>query len=411
MTERRRLHVAFLLYPAFGHTTPALPLVAEMVRRGHQVTCFTSPAFQERIEATGARPVLYEAELETRPPKDWFTRDEASWLLTNLVTNTMAVAPGIDAEFAKDWPDVIAYDTTLWAPARFSTWRARDTAVQLIATFASNEHFSAPAEVVKLAGENGSDIGQIDLEHPGVVELIRLLDQFALSYGVPQDELEALMQGTDVFNVVFVPREFQPAGDTFAEDYVFAGPCLSEPPADQGWQPPANGRPVLVVSLGTTVNRGPEFFRDAMRAFADLPWHVVMTLGNKVDPAELGALPDNVEVHQWIPLGEVLRHASLFVCQGGMGSVLESLYHGVPMIVVPHHGEQKLNANRLDELGLARVLAPERVTAQALRELVLELADDTEIPGRVARMRDLVRGTGGVGPAADALEARAAGER
>jgi len=411
MTERRRLHVAFLPYPAFGHTMPVLPLIAEMVRRGHQVTCFTSPAFQERVEATGARSVLYEAELETRPAKDWFTIEEASWMMTDLLNKTMAVAPGIDAEFAKDWPDVIAYDTTLWAPGRFSTWKARDTVVQLIPTFASNEHFSIAADGIKVSGEHGTDLGEIDPEHPGFVELIRLLDQFADTYGVPEDKIEGLLHGFDEFSVVFVPRELQPAGDTFGDGHVFVGPCLSGPPAEQGWQPPASGRPVLLVSLGTTVNRGPEFFRDASRAFADLPWHVVMTMGNKVDPDELGVLPDNVEVHQWIPLGEVLRHASLMVCQGGMGSVLESLYHGVPMVVVPHHGEQKLNANRLDELGLARVLAPEQVTARALRELVLELADDTETPRRVARMRDLVRGTGGVRLAADTLEARATGER
>ncbi|QUQ72342.1 macrolide family glycosyltransferase [Kutzneria sp. CA-103260] len=411
MTERRRLHVAFLPYPAHGHTPPMLPLVAEMVRRGHRVTCFTSPAFLERVEATGARPVLYGAELETRPAKDWFTVDEVCWMMTDLVNNTMAVAPGIDAEFAEDWPDVIAYDTTLWAPGRFTTWRARDTVVQMIATFASNEHFSMAADGGKVAGEGGTDPGEIDPNHPGLVELGRLLDKFSGDYGVPADAIDGLLEGFDEFSLVFVPRELQPAGDTFGDSHVFVGSLLSESSADQGWRPPANGRPVVLVSLGTTVNRGPEFFRDTMRAMADLPWHVVMTMGNKVNPDELGELPDNVEVHKWIPLDDVLRHASLLVCQGGMGTVLQSLWHGVPMIVVPHHGEQKLNADRLDELGLARVLSQEQVSPRALRELALELIDDTEMLRRVAKMRDVVRDSGGVRLAADTLEARATGGR
>ncbi len=410
MTEKP-LHVAFLPYPAFGHTMPVLPLIAEMVRRGHQVTCFTSPAFLERVEATGARPVLYESELETRPATDWFTLDEVHWMMTNLVNNTMAVAPGIDAEFAKDWPDVIAYDTTLWAPGRFTTWQARDTVVQMIPTFASNEHFSMAEDGGKVSGEGGTHPGEIDPEHPGLVELGRLLDEFAGRYGVPEEALPGLLEGFHEFSLVFVPQALQPAGETFGDSHVFVGPCLSELPADQGWRPTDNGRPVVLVSLGTTVNRGPEFFRDTMRAFADLPWHVVMTMGNQVDADALGVLPDNVEVHQWISLEEVLRHASLMVCQGGMGSVLRSLYYGVPMIVVPHHGEQKLNADRLDALGLARTLSQEQVTPQALRELVLELAEDTEIPRRVARMRDLVRDSGGVRLAADTLEARATGGR
>ena len=42
-----------------GHVNPTLPVVAELVRRGHSVTYHTSPAFREEIEATGATVCLY----------------------------------------------------------------------------------------------------------------------------------------------------------------------------------------------------------------------------------------------------------------------------------------------------------------------------------------------------------------
>ena len=39
------MHFAFVSIPAYGHVNPTLPLVAELVSRGHRVTYFTSADF------------------------------------------------------------------------------------------------------------------------------------------------------------------------------------------------------------------------------------------------------------------------------------------------------------------------------------------------------------------------------
>ncbi len=51
--------IAFLNIAMQGHVNPTLPLVDELVRRGHSVTYHTSPAFREEIEAVGATVCLY----------------------------------------------------------------------------------------------------------------------------------------------------------------------------------------------------------------------------------------------------------------------------------------------------------------------------------------------------------------
>ena len=48
------MHLAFVSIPAYGHVNPTLPLVAELVGRGHRVTYFTSADFGPRIRAAGA---------------------------------------------------------------------------------------------------------------------------------------------------------------------------------------------------------------------------------------------------------------------------------------------------------------------------------------------------------------------
>ena len=51
--------VAFLNIAMHGRVNPTLPVVADLVRRGHTVTYHTSPAFRDEIAATGATVHLY----------------------------------------------------------------------------------------------------------------------------------------------------------------------------------------------------------------------------------------------------------------------------------------------------------------------------------------------------------------
>jgi len=43
--------------PAHGHINPSLPLVKELVGRGHEITYFTTEDYRPRVEATGGTVV------------------------------------------------------------------------------------------------------------------------------------------------------------------------------------------------------------------------------------------------------------------------------------------------------------------------------------------------------------------
>jgi MGT family glycosyltransferase len=147
-----------------------------------------------------------------------------------------------------------------------------------------------------------------------------------------------------------------------------------------------------------------EFFRMSLDAFGDADRHVVMTLGRGRDSLGTVARPANVETHEWLPHTAVLPRADVFVTHGGMGSVVEALYFGVPMVVVPHHPENLVNGRRLAELGLARVLPEEELTARALRAAVDAVAEDAVMRERAAWMRECVRKGGGAERAVEVVE-------
>src|SRR5205085_1122113 len=128
-----------------------------------------------------------------------------------------------------------------------------------------------------------------------------------------------------------------------------------------------------------------------------------MTLGGGVDPASLGELPPNVEARQWVPHPAVLRHASAFVTSAGMGSVMEAFYCGIPLVLVPMHGEQEVNTEGVVEVGLGVRLSRAEVTPESIRDAVLKVAADAGIGARMRAMRDHTREGGGAIAAADRI--------
>nr|WP_280276198.1 macrolide family glycosyltransferase [Nocardia wallacei] len=203
--------------------------------------------------------------------------------------------------------------------------------------------------------------------------------------------------------LALIPRAMQPHADRVDGDKVtFVGPCLG--PRGEGWPRPDVER-VLLISLGSAYTRQPEFYRQCLAAFGDLPgWHVVLPIGKYVDPSELGDIPANVEVHQWVPQRAILEQAAAFVTHAGMGGCGEGLLAGVPMIAVPQAAEQFLNADRLVELGVARRIDTAEATAENLRKALRELVSDAEVGRRSDRLRADTRAEGGTRRAADLIE-------
>jgi MGT family glycosyltransferase len=393
-----RRHIAVFGIPAIGHVIPTLGMVAELVRRGHRVTYAAAEPVAGLVRETGADVLNYTTTLTDI--SDIFPPDSADWLYRIFLASlgeARATMPGFQAHFAADPPDLVAYDSTALMTGRVLAWQWHRPAVEMDTTFASNDHFSLATL---------PEFARTEAVRSTVIEVGTQVADFLRKQGMGDIPVGEFLRNARGARLVFLPRAFQIAGETFGSNYAFVGACLRDSGGHGAWEPPASGEPVVLISLGTVFNRKPEFFRDCARAFAGLPWHVVMMVGDQIDPARLGPLPGNVEVHQWLsaPLSAVIRHAAVVVCHAGMGSVMESLFFGVPLVVIPLVADQPVIADRIAELGLGRALHLEEASGDAVRDAVLALARDEGARRRAKAMGDQIRAAGGAARAADTLE-------
>ncbi|MDJ1133691.1 macrolide family glycosyltransferase [Streptomyces iconiensis] len=386
MSSRSR-HIAFFNAPAPGHLAPSLAVVEELVRRGHRVSYPATELFAEDVASAGATVIPYESTIDIHrdfPPGtgNWLTK-----VLLGSIREAVATTPVFDAYFADDRPDAVAYDLFVRWTGELLTEKWRVPAVRLFPVGCVSQHVTPFA------------IGDV-----AYAELKAEMRRYAHTYGVDQDRAFHQMKGDpDALKLVFYPSRFGHIDAETDEKFRFVGPCFPSKTAGGDWRPPASGLPVCLVSLGTSFNHQPEFFRMCLKAFEGLPWHVVLALGPGVEPADVGPLPPNVEAHSWIPFQSVLEHARLTVCSGGTGTVMQALYTGTPMVVLPQLAAADGLAQQLADFGVARVIGRDATSAERLRSAVLDIADDESAMSATRDLQAHIHESGGVVRAVDEI--------
>jgi UDP:flavonoid glycosyltransferase YjiC (YdhE family) len=168
----------------------------------------------------------------------------------------------------------------------------------------------------------------------------------------------------------------------------FAVTRLRHPATEAQPQPlpdwwPSDERPLVYVSFGSVAATFPpaaQIYRSALDAVASLDIRVLLTRGgNEID---LGDVPANVHVEDWVSEPEVLAHASAAVGHGGAGTTLSVLAAGCPLVSVPLFGDQPMNAARVAAAGSGVVAATDRI-GEAI-DLVLRRDDYGATARRIA---------------------------
>ncbi len=386
----------FCSLPTYGSVNPTLAVVHELVNRGHEVVYYVPKRFAHAAQEAGAVVRDYESRTETA---EIWAHAKRGGMPALMVEEARHVVPQLLDRVAAEDADCMVY-ATVYVPARIVSQVLGLPAVALRPTYAANEQADWFATMVRERTKQYPNMPEI------LAQVSRDLAELCATYRVPPFDVRGMTMHAERLNVVFLPRAFQLAGDTFDDRYLFVGPSIRPRSGAEGFALDRldGDQPILYISLGTILNKRPDFFRTCFEAFGGQPWRVVLSSGTRVEPSELGPVPDNFELSSYVPQLEVLARARGFVTHCGMNSTMESLYFGVPMVGVPQAPEQAITAGRLVDLDLGIALErTQEMDPVALRAAAERVMTEPVFHERAGVMRAAVRDAGGYQRAADAM--------
>ncbi|KAL5291873.1 hypothetical protein ACFFRR_010948 [Megaselia abdita] len=148
----------------------------------------------------------------------------------------------------------------------------------------------------------------------------------------------------------------------------------------------------ILFSMGSNVKVStldPKIIKTLYNVFSKLKQNVLWKWEDP-NPASFPGNSKNILFSKWIPQDDVLAHKNmkLFVTHGGKGSVVESQYHGIPMIGLPVFGDQPGNIDKIVKVGYGLKLDYKTMTEQELSTAVNEVLNNPSYAANVKKFAD-----------------------
>ncbi|KAG5557055.1 hypothetical protein RHGRI_007342 [Rhododendron griersonianum] len=428
----RRMKVLMVPWLAYGHISPFLELAKNLVDKNFYIyfcsTTINLNSIKQKLvnEKHLLSIQLVELQLPSSPdlpPNHHTTNGLPPHLMTTLKSAFDMAAPSFSHIIETLTPDLVIYDHNCpWAPATASDHNI--PAVLFLASGALMISF-----ILNLLKNPNSEypFPEIHLRN-----IRRMMIRGATGSSVQEERekdvrriLESLKRSSDIILVKTfreIEGKYIDFFSTLAEKKIVpVGPLIEEqvgPLDDQNneiaqWLDKKDESSSVFVSFGSECFLTKEEILEVAHGLelskVNFIWVLRFSTGEKVRVDEVlpkGFLENVGEkgmvVEGWAPQAQILAHLSIggFVSHCGWSSVMESMNFGVPIIALPMHLDQPLNARLVEEVGVGiEVKGGENgelkgdEIGQVIRKVVVE-KDGEEVRNKARNLKDMLKSKG-----------------
>ncbi|WP_053368720.1 macrolide family glycosyltransferase [Bacillus sp. FJAT-27245] len=388
--------VLFINTGSEGHLNPTIGVVQELISRGEEVVYFTVEDFRERLEKAGATVRTIDGQKFIKA----FISSGRTHLLeriNGLLHTADVVIPTVLDQIKGEHFDYIIHDSM------FGCGRLLAQILNLPAINSCTSFAQTKASFDKTLEQLSNKI-PAEVLNPIYNEFKNLVRRVTEKYGVKIHSPYEVFCNPAKLTIVYTTREFQPLGETFDQTYEFVGPSIcSRVEHDNIDMSTLKRKSPIYISLGTVFNRDVGFYKLCFEAFGNSKYPVVMSIGNQIRLDDLGEIPENFIVRNYVPQLEVLKYSTLFITHGGMNSTHEALYCGVPLIIIPQSADQPVIASQVAKIGAGIKLHMQGLTAKQLKESVDYLLNHPSFREAAENIQETLQKSGGYYQAADEI--------
>ena len=204
-----------------------------------------------------------------------------------------------------------------------------------------------------------------------------------------------------------IPKEFDFENPLLPPQFHYTGPFhdgQGRPKQDFPWDR-LTGEPLIYASMGTLMNGRADVFRTIVAGVAKHKGtQLVLSIGDQLDPKQIGPVPGNAIIVKQTPQLEVLKRASVCITHAGLNTVLESLAQGVPQVGIPITFDQPGVATRIAAKNTGVTMPFEKLTSDQLSTLLGEVLSNALYRENARMFQDVIAKTNGLSMAADLVE-------
>ena len=369
--------------PLVGHVNPTVGLGAALTEAGHEVAWVGYADLLDRLLPPDAMqiPLVHEmseeAYIALRTEGAGLRGAAAFKFLWDRLffPLTHAMVPGVDAAVQSFRPDVLVVDQQTFAGALV----ARRHGLPWVTSASTSANLVDPFESLPQLRQWMED---------GIVALQE-------AHGLPGTP-DGMLSPHAV--LAWSTEALVGPGD-YPDHWHFVGPALGARPAapDFPWDRLQAKRKKVLISLGTVnAEMGGRFFREAMRAVADRDLQAIV-----VAPADLVPNPPaNVLRCDFVPQIALLQHMHAVVSHAGHNTTVETLAHGLPMVVAPIRDDQPIVAQQVVASGAGIRVKFGRVKAEQLGAAIDAVLTEPAYKAAARAIRSSFVRAGGVHEAA-----------
>jgi len=131
---------------------------------------------------------------------------------------------------------------------------------------------------------------------------------------------------------------------------------------------------------------------------------LVLSIGDRLDPKQIGPVPSNAIIVNQAPQLELLKRASVCITHAGLNTVLESLAQGVPQLAIPVTFEQPGIAARIAAKKTGVTMSFADLTSEHLSTLLVEVLNCSIYRENARKFQEIISKTNRLAMAANIVE-------
>jgi zeaxanthin glucosyltransferase len=403
------MKLGFICPKARGHLNPITALARQLQAHNHDVVFLYSSGAaglpfvpgpeEDRIDQTIAEVSKLEGEEAFKAGISWIM-SQAETILKSLPE--IVQANGIDA---------LVIDTVQFY-AELGTMRLGMPYVHVSA--AMYHDYTGYTPLCVYGWPHQTTPAALARNREGVVQFVKLLESgnagvrtYAESVGLKIDWENPGSTLSPLAAITQVPKAFDFENSHWPSQFHHTGPFhdgKGRENVDFPWER-LTGEPLIYASMGTILNGRVDVFRTIVAALAkhkDL--QLVLSIGDQLDPEQLGPAPGNAIIVKRAPQVELLKQTSVCITHAGLNTVLESLAQGVPQVAIPVALDQPGVAARIADKKTGVVTSLDKLSAEHLSTLLNEVLSNSTYRNNARKLQKAIVAANGLSVAADLIE-------